>query len=448
MVDMAKNERVVIVGGGLVGCLLAIYLARRGCRVDVFERHADPRDTRAQAVRPSLNLTLCKRGLDALAAVGIERRVLAQTVPLHGRRIHTGDGKVTYQPYGSRGESIYSISRNALGLELIDAAASHRGVTFHFGEKCVEIDAQSGHARFQNATGRVTDVTATRIFGADGAYSTVRAQLQKTEYFNYSQAYSSHAYKELLIPATSGRDWALPHDALHLWPRRDFMLIGFPNRDGSFALALHAPMQGDHSFATLTDEAELLAFMRTWFPDVADRIPDLSGQFFGQRANSMLTIRCEPWSSGRVLLVGDAAHAILPFYGQGANAGFEDCAVLDRCIDEQADWDAVFVEFERVRRPNMEVMADLCVDHFVELSERLGDSRVLLRHEVERRLEQLDPNRFAPLYSNVAFTSRPYAEAAAIDRGQRALLDRVLALPGMANQTITSIVDRCATEMA
>jgi kynurenine 3-monooxygenase len=207
-------------------------------------------------------------------------------------------------------------------------------------------------------------------------------------------------------------------------------------------------MRGDHSFATLTGSAELLAFMRTWFPDVADRIPDLSGQFFDQRANSMLTIRCEPWSSGRVLLIGDAAHAILPFYGQGANAGFEDCAVLDRCLEEQTDWDAVFFEFERVRRPNMDVMADLCVDHFVELSERLGDSRVLLRHEVERRLEQLDPNRFAPLYSNVAFTSTPYAEAAALERRQRALIDRVLALPGMETQMVTSIVDRCAREAA
>jgi kynurenine 3-monooxygenase len=232
------------------------------------------------------------------------------------------------------------------------------------------------------------------------------------------------------------------------------MLIGFPNRDGSFALALHAPHHGQHSFEELDSEARVVAFMREWFPDVVDAIPDLAAQFFARPANTMLTIRCEPWSSaGRVLLVGDAAHAVLPFYGQGANAGFEGCATLDRCIETHGpDWPVVFREYERLRRPNMNVMADLCVDHSVELRDRLADPRFLLRKAVERRLEQLYPSNFVPLYSMVTFTCTPYAEALRIERSQRALVDRLLQVDGIESRihdpAIESIVERCRREVA
>jgi kynurenine 3-monooxygenase len=432
-----------------------MFLARRGYLVDVFDRQADPQRARGGRLRPSINLTLCTRGLTALAALGLDQHVLDLSVPLKGRRIHAYDGTLADQPYGNRGESIHSISRSELAAALVAVAREQAGITYRFEEKCVQLDPAQGIARFENiATGERSEVQAAAIFGADGAYSTVRLQLQKRDLFNYSQAYASQGYKELAIPAGPNGSWALDPTALHVWPRGGFMLIGFPNRDRSFTLALHAPHRGEHSFEQLDSDAAVARFMREWFPDVVDAIPDLGRQFFERPANSMLTIRCEPWSSaGRVLLVGDAAHAVLPFYGQGANAGFEGCAVLDRCIDaHDGDWPSVFREYERLRRPNMDVMADLCVDHFAELRDRLGDPRFLLRKQLERRLQELDPRGFMPLYSMVTFTCTPYAEALRIERSQRALVDRLLEIPGIESRirepALASIVEQCRKEVA
>jgi kynurenine 3-monooxygenase len=428
-----SRQRLVLVGGGLAGSLLAIYLSRRGYLVDVFDRQSDPRGGR-QGQRPSLNLTLCERGLRALAAVGLEEQALALAMPARGRRIHALDGAITFQPYGNHGEAIHSISRNELNLLLVRVAAEAPGVTYHFEQKCVEVDAARGAATFRHTrTGEVTQSKSAKIFGTDGAYSTVRMQLQKTERFDYSQQYASQGYKELTIPALPGGEWPLQPDALHIWPRGRFMLIGFPNRCGSFTCALYAPFSGESSFERLTDERQLLAFMRENFSDVAELLPSVTQQFFERPANTMLTVRCRPWSRhGNVLLLGDAAHSILPSYGQGANAGFEDVAVLDRCLDRFGeDWEAVFSEFEHLRRPNMDVMAELCVDHFFELNERVGDPHFLLRKTIERQLQELYPNRFAPLYSTVAFTCTPYAEAVRLDRVQRAAVDRIMALDGI-----------------
>jgi kynurenine 3-monooxygenase len=451
----AASRRLLVVGGGLVGSLLAMFLARRGYGVDVYDRQSDPRRGQGGRLRPSINLTLCTRGLAALASLGLDRRILDLAVPLRGRRIHAHDGTIADQPYGNRGESIHSISRAELGDALVGIAREEPGITYHFGEKCVQLDPVRGVARFENiATGTQSEACAEAIFGADGAYSAVRLQLQKRELFNYSQAYSSQGYKELAIPPGPRGEWALDPHALHVWPRGGFMLIGFPNRDRSFTLALHAPYRGEHSFERIQTDADVVAFMREWFPDVVDAIPDIARQFFARPANSMLTIRCEPWSSsGRVLLVGDAAHAVLPFYGQGANAGFEGCRVLDRCIEAHGDdWPTVFREYERLRRPNMDVMADLCVEHFAELRDRLGDPRFLLRKKLERRLEELDPARFVPLYSMVTFTCTPYAEALRIDHAQRALVDRLLQIEGIESRihepTIASIVEQCRREVA
>ncbi|HWB78819.1 MAG TPA: NAD(P)/FAD-dependent oxidoreductase [Nannocystaceae bacterium] len=435
---------LTVVGGGLVGSLLAIMMARRGHTVDVFDRQVDPRRGRVGGLRPSLNLTLCERGLAALDTVGLREHVAARAVALRGRRIHAMDGTTTDQPYGNRGESIHSISRTELGAVLIEVAREEPGVRFHFEHRCTQLDPRSGRVRFEHADGGAArEQQCEAIFGADGAYSSVRLQLQKTELFDYSQTYSTQGYKELAIPATAEGGWALDPGWLHVWPRGGFMLIGFPNKDGSFALALHAPHRGGAcSFEQLDSHARVHAFMQSQFPDVVELVPALGEQFFARAVNSMLTIRCAPWSSaGRVLLVGDAAHAVLPFYGQGANAGFEGCAVLDRCIAEHGDdWPTVFREYERLRRPNMDVMAELCVDHFVELRDRLSDAKFLLRKRIERRLEQLFPTQFMPLYSLISFTRTPYLEALRIDRSQRALVDRLLAVDGIAELGDASLV--------
>jgi kynurenine 3-monooxygenase len=455
MTTSRERPRLVVVGGGLVGSLLAVYMARRGHHIDVYDRQPDPRRSHAGGARPSINLTLCERGLAALATVGLKEQVLALAVPVKGRRIHALDGEISFQPYGNHGEAIYSISRCDLGALLVKVAEQTPGVTYHFDQKCIHVDAPNATARFEHIpTGELTEVRSAKIFGADGAYSGVRLQLQKTQLFDYSQQYSCQGYKELTIPARPDGAWALQPDALHIWPRGNFMLIGFPNHNGTFACALYAPFHGESSFATLTSETRLLAFMREFFPDVVDEIPRLAEQFFSRSANTMMTVRCQPWSrSGNVLLLGDAAHAILPSYGQGANAGFEDVAVLERCMDTYGDdWESVFAAVERLRKPNMDVMADLCVDHFDELRDHVGDPRFLLRKAIERKLHELFPERFAPLYSMVAFTCTPYAEAVRIDRDQRALVDRILALEGiearLRGPEVASLVEHCIQEVA
>lgn len=426
---------MLVVGGGLVGSLLAIYLARRGHRVSVYDRQPDPRAARHGTRRPSINLTLCRRGLDALDRVGLKQAVLDLTVPCYGRRIHGLDSSVTEQPYGTRGEAIYSISRVALNELLVAHAAKEAGVTFHFEQKLVQLDLAETGAVFEDLrSGALRRVTGARIFGADGAYSSVRLQLQKNELFNYSQTYLDQGYRELSIPALPDGGWPLEPNALHVWPRGNYMLLAFPNHDGSFTASLHMPWQGERSHESIRTEAQLLQLLREAFPDAVDLLPAGAAQeFLARPANSMLTVRCEPWSyRDKVLLIGDAAHAILPYYGQGANAGFEDCAVLDACLERHpGDFGAVFHQFESQRRPNMNAIAELCVEHFVELRDLVGDRRHLLRKKIERKLHALFPERYEPLYSMVTFSRRSYAEALRLDREQRAIVDRLLAVDGI-----------------
>ncbi len=426
--------RSLIIGGGLVGSLLSVYLARRGHTVDVFERYAEAR-TGSGAKRPSVNLTLCERGLQALEQVGLRQRVEELAVPARGRLIHGADGSVVRQPYGNHGEAIHSIAHSALNDAIVDFAKREPGVHFHFGQKCVHVDLAATAARFANtSTGAITEVNADRIFGADGAYSTVRLHLQKLERFNYSQQYLNEGYKSLRIPGRADGTPALAGSMLHIWPRGTRMLIGFPNRDASVTLGILLPFEGMHSYASLNAEDNLLAFFREWFPDVTELIPGLAEQFFARPPNTLLTVRCSPWSyEDKILLIGDAAHAILPSYGQGANAGFEDCAVLAQCMDEyRSDWRSAFKAFEDRRRPNMDYMGDLCVDHFVELCDLIGDPMFLKRREIERQLNELYPDLYRSLYDMVTFSTMPYVEAMRIDRRQRAFIDRLIAQEGFA----------------
>jgi kynurenine 3-monooxygenase len=445
--------RTLVIGGGLGGSLLALYLSKRGFQVDVYERHADER-ARKSGRRPSLNLTLCERGLLALAAVGARSRVLELSAPARGRIVHI-NASTLYQPYGSQGEAIHSIARSDLNDVLLELAEAAPGVQCHFGKRCVGVDLDTGTAEFEDVnSGKRSRETADLIFGADGAFSAVRREFQRVEGFNYSQAYWRHGgYKSLLIPARADGSPLLEPGALHIWPRGERMLIGFPNRNGHVTLSLLLPLSGPDSYASLTNETELHRFFRESFGDVVDLIPNLAQQFFEKRANSLITIRCDPWTIGpHTLLIGDAAHAVLPSYGQGANAAFEDCAVLDRCLAEHGpDFPAAFRAFEAARRPSLDVMAELAVEHFSELCELIADPRFLKRKAIEQRLHDLYPDLYRSLYSMVTFSSMPYAEALEIEFRQRALLDRLLLRSDLENQLdspeIREELARSASEM-
>jgi kynurenine 3-monooxygenase len=437
-------ERVIIVGGGLVGSLLSMFLARRGYAVSVMEKKAAPGTSDVSSGR-SINLTLCHRGLEVLSRAGVEDAVRNIAVPVYGRVIHGMDGTIAFQPYGNHGEALHSVTRAELNRLLLRLAACTHGVEIHFRRKCVGIDPSVPAATIQDLdSGEITVERAAAVFGADGGFSAVRLQLQKTDRFNYSQEYIDQGYKELDVSVAAARAWGL-EKAIQIWPRGGYMLIGFPNLDGSFTLALHLPYEGDPSYASIRSEPDLLAMFSRSFPDALPHISNLASEFFIRPVSSMLTIRCFPWVRGRVALLGDAAHAIVPSYGQGANAGFEDCAVLDDSLERHCgDWDATLADYQRKRKPNADVIADLALRHFHELRDQVGDPRFLLRKAIERRLDEFYPGRFTPLYSLVSFTGLSYVEALERSRKQEGIVDRILKAADLAEcfsqDTIDTII--------
>jgi kynurenine 3-monooxygenase len=426
-------SETIVVGGGLVGSLLSMFLSRRGHRVAVYDRMPDIRKSSPNSGR-SINLTLCERGLKVLDCIGVGDAVRTLAVPVYGRLIHDVRGGLTFQPYGNRREAIYSIARADLNRVLLDYAEREFGIGFHFDERCRAVDLDSPSIETEHtATGRIATRKVERIFASDGAYSAVRMHMQKKIRLNLSQQYWEQGYKELSAPNGARGGWMDEKNVIHIWPRGSYMLIGFPNVDGSFTCSLHLPFEGPLSFDSIRDERALLDFFEAAFPDALAYMPRLTGEFFTHPVNTMVTIKCSPWSyRGKVSLIGDAAHSIFPSYGQGANAGFEDCAVLDECIGRHGDdWATLLREFEERRRPNTNAIADLCVEHFVELRDLVGTPDFLLRKEVERKLNEAYPEKYKDLYSMITFTCMPYTEALRIDREQRAIVERVMSVEGV-----------------
>jgi kynurenine 3-monooxygenase len=420
--------RTIVIGAGLVGSLLAMFLAKKGYRVSIFERMPDLRKNDLYAGR-SINLTLCERGLRVLDSIGVGDEVREVSVPAYGRLIHDVKGNLTFQPYGNHQEAIYSIARGDLNKVLLNFAERHFEIEFLFQQKCLDVDFSTPAVEMKNlVTGELTRHTAETLFGSDGAYSVVRMQMQKKTRLNFSQQYWEQGYKELRVPLSKNDGWTSEKNAIHLWPRGNYMLIGFPNIDDSFTCSLHIPFAGPLSFASITTEEALLRLFNDSFPDVVSLMPGLVDDFFLHPANTMVTVKCSPWSQqGKVALIGDAAHSIFPSYGQGANAGFEDCAVLSACMEAYGDdWPTILSEFEEQRRPNTNAIADLCVEHFNELRDLVGNSKFLMRKEIERKLNQAYPDSYRDLYSMISFTCMPYSEALRLDRGQRAIVDRIM----------------------
>ncbi len=418
---------VVVVGAGLVGPVVAILLAKLGCNVRLFERGPDPGQGGRAAGR-SVHLVVSERGWNAMRQAGVEAPVRQATIPLKGRIIHSPQGGVAFQPYGNEGQAIYAIERQVLNDLLVGCARREPNVTVAFDHRCADYDPEAGALEFETGAGRV-GVRAERVVAADGAFSRVRAALMARGRFDYSQAYLPYGYKELSLPPGPGGDWPLDPGAMHVWPRRSAMLTAFPKPDRGFTAMLVLPLEGPGSFASLADGPAVARFFAEHFADARPLIPGLEEEFFARPASSLVTVRCFPWRDrDRAVLVGDAAHAMVPFFGQGMNAGFEDCVVLARCLAASGgDWGAAFAAYESQRKPDGDAVTDLSLRNFVELSERVGDPQFLLRKRLERRMHELAPETFVPLYQMVAFSDLPYARAKAIAEAQDALVEQIVA---------------------
>jgi kynurenine 3-monooxygenase len=413
-----SEKPVAIVGAGLAGALLACYLGRAGRRVLVYEKRSDPRLGASERGR-SINLALSVRGIHALGEVGLADEVLRRSIVMRGRMIHGRDGRLTFQRYGKDDtEVLHSVSRAGLNRLLVVAAARHDAVRLHFNHRCTGLDADGARVEFVDENLGHVSVDAGAVVGADGAYSAVRAWMQKREGFNYQQEYLSHGYKELTIPAGPGGAFRIEKHALHIWPRGNFMMIALPNLDGSFTCTLFWPFEGPNSFAALRTQSDVLAFFREQFPDAVPLLPALAEEFLANPTCSLVTIRCQPWHVGRAVLVGDACHAVVPFLGQGMNAAFEDCSALCRCLVEARwDWECASVRYEVLRRQHTDTLAELCVLNFVEMRDRVASPWFLLRKRLAVLLHALLPRWYLPLYTMIEFTRIPYAEA--LRRAQR-----------------------------
>lgn len=401
-----QQKSIVIVGAGLVGSLLAIYLARRGYNVKIFERRPDIRKVKTNQDR-SINLALSDRGLLALKKVGLVDEIKKIAIPMHGRYIHNLIGSTAFQPYGKEGQYINSVSRSMLNMKLTDVAEQH-GVDIFFNEKCVGVDFSSNNVEFENVTSfQKTRIQADIIFGADGAFSATRLQHQlQSDRFEYHQFYIDCGYKELSIVPNANGEFAIMKNALHIWPRKNFMMIALPNLDGSFTCTLFFPFEGEHSFESLTTEEKVVNFFTETFPDAFPLMPTLVQDFFRNPTSSLVTIKCFPWiRDEKFALIGDAAHAIVPFYGQGMNCGFEDCRILNELIDKHdSGWKAILHEYQIQRKPDADAIADLAVENFTEMRERTADPKFLLQKKIEARLHEKYPEKWIPAYTQVTFS--------------------------------------------
>jgi kynurenine 3-monooxygenase len=427
-------KKVSIIGAGLVGSLLSVFLSKRGYKVTIYERRPDMRKTNISAGR-SINLALSDRGWKALTIAGIDSYVRDVAIPMNGRMIHNEKGELGYQPYGKEGQAIYSVSRGGLNSVLMDVAEKY-GAEIRFDERCMGVDPEKGVVQLKNnITGSETEVESDHIFAADGAFSAARLELQMRDRFNYSQDYLEHGYKELTIPSVNGT-WALEKNALHIWPRRRFMLIALPNMDGSFTCTLFFPFEGEDSFSSIRSEQEVESFFRKVFPDAVPLMPTLVKDYMNNPASSLVTVRCFPWSSrDKLLLIGDAAHAIVPFFGQGMNCGFEDCTVLHGLLDEHGeDMSRIFPLFEKMRKPNTDAIAELARQNFIEMRDLVADPRFLLRKKIEANFNSKYPEKWTPLYSMVTFSHVDYARALEEGKKQDSVMKKVMQMDDIENR--------------
>ena len=425
------NNSINIVGAGQCGALVAIMLARQGYDVEVFERFTDPRIQDAEAGR-SINLALAARGLNALQKVGIDSLIEPMLVPMRGRMVHQADGTTEFLRYGQEeDEVIYSVTRLGLNQVLLGVADEMSNLHLNFQQRAIGYDAPDRTVHMQNEMdGSLYQIEAQPLLAADGAGSTIRRSFDGTGTFGGIESLLTHSYKELSIPAGPDGKYQLASDALHIWPRGGFMLIALPNPGGDFTLTLFLPNTGENSFEALIDEQSVTAFFAEHFADAAVLIPDLCDDVLNHPLGLLGTVRCRHWHDrGNVLLLGDAAHAIVPFHGQGMNLAFEDCVLLEKIVRQNRDdWPTIFAQFEAEQLANANAIADMALDNYIEMRDTVRDPKFALRKELAFELERRMPQHFIPRYSMVMFHADiPYLIAQQRGEVQKALLEEFTA---------------------
>ena len=436
-----KNKNIAIIGSGLVGSLLAIYLRKHGHDITVFDRRPDIRNLKFSG--RSINLAMSNRGWTALKEVGIEDEIKKIGIPLNKRAMHVVGQPEYYQNYGKEGEAIWSISRGVLNKKMIDLA-EEAGVNFRFNEKVWDVDLPEAKI-FTGETEKSEwkEYQYDIIFGCDGAFSRVRHKMQRRSRFDYSQDFIDVGYKELTIPANADGSHKLDKYSFHIWPRGKFMLIAMPNLDGSFTCTLFMPFEGEVSFENINTKEQAQEFFVTYFPNVMQVMDSLMEDFFKNPTSAMVTMKCYPWTYwDKVALVGDSAHAVVPFYGQGMNAGFEDIYCLNQIIEKLGDdWEAIFSTYQKERKPNADAIAELSYRNFMEMSSKTANPKFLLQKKIEKRFAQKYPEKWIPAYSRVTFSNRPYAEALAIGDAQEELMQEVMNLPNIEDLWDSKLVE-------
>ncbi len=421
------SRSVTILGAGLVGSLLAIILRKRGHEVAIYERRPDMRKASLSAGK-SINLAMSVRGWKALDLAGLRKDIEDLAIPMYGRSLHQADGTSGFQQYGKNNEAIFSVSRGELNKRLM-TLAEQEGVTIHFEQRCTNVEVETNEVTLEDInTNESTTIKADLLFGADGAFSALRESYVHTTRVDAAQHYLKHGYKELCIPPDENGKVRMEENALHIWPRKNFMMIALPNTDGTFTCTLFLPFEGDTSFEKLNTEEDVSAFFNEHFPDAVPLMPTLMEDFFSNPTSALITTHVDPWHfDDRNALIGDAAHAIVPFYGQGMNAGFEDCSVLAALIDKHGhDWTTILAEYDEQRKPNGDAVAELALMNFVEMRDKVADESFLQRKKIEKELGRRYPEQFISVYEMVSFSHIPYHTAISCTRAQDELLQKIM----------------------